>query len=158
MLKIIRTMKELEFGKLLQVYDESCVTLDAQGDFYEYLRQVFFKTPGAVYCVWQEGETYVSALRLEPYRNGLILSGLETAVVFRRHGFAGALVDAVIAEFGDAWIYSHINHGNHPSRAIHLRRGFRQISECAVFLDGSATDRTGTYLYKGTSPNFYSAK
>ena len=147
MLLLIRSMKDLHFGKLVQVYEGSCPTLDAQSDFYEFLRQVFFKTPGAVYCVWQEGACYTSALRLEPYRDGLLLNGLETAPSFRRQGYAGKLLDAVLATFGDKKIYSHIDHRNHPSRMLHLHRGFHQISDRATYLDGSATNKSGTYLW-----------
>lgn len=151
MLLLIRSMKELRFGKLVQVYDESCATLDARSDFYEYLRQVFFKTPGAVYCVWQEGDSYTSALRLEPYRDGWILTGLETGTPFRGQGFAKTLLRAVISwrgQRGRFRLYSHIDRGNGPSIAVHERVGFRKIAGYAVFLDGSATNMAGTYLYE----------
>ncbi len=148
MLLLIRSMKDLHFGKLTQVYEESCPTLDAQSDFYQYLRQVFFRTSGAVYCVWQEGENYTSALRLEPYRDGLLLNGLETAPAHRRQGYAGTLLDAVLAAFGDAKIYSHIDQKNQPSRALHTGRGFEKLLDCATFLDGSASNQSATYLWQ----------
>lgn len=148
MLLLIRSMRDLQFGKLVQVYEESCPTLAAQSDFYEYLRQVFFKTPGAVYCVWQEGDCYTSALRLEPYQNGLLLTGLETAPIYRKHKFASYLLQAVLDTFTDADIYSHIFYDNCISGYIHRKFGFCKISDYAVFVDGSISRMAGTYMLR----------
>lgn len=110
MLTVIRSMRELRFGELMRVYSEgnritgterwpfepeSRAVALAEQDFYNYLSQCFFHTRGAVYCVWQEGGCYVSALRLEPWRDGLLLEALETAPERRNQGHACALVQAV---------------------------------------------------------------
>ena len=102
MLYLARSLSQLHFGSLMAVYADSNrengreawpeepemrqIQL-AEEEFYRYLSQVFFKTPGAVYAVWKENGRYVSALRLEPYRDGLLLEALETAPEQRRKGF-----------------------------------------------------------------------
>lgn len=152
MLTVIHSMKELCFSDLVQVYDESVQTMDQQSDFYDYLRQVFFRTPGAVYCVWVLDGTFVSALRLEPYRDGWIVAGLETGTAYRGQGYAGELLGEALRwlkDQGSCRVYSHIEHCNGTSICVHLRCGFRKIGDCAVFLDGSASNRAGTYLYEG---------
>ena len=94
MLYLARSLSRLHFSSLMAVYAESNrengrefwpeepemrqIQL-AEEDFYRYLSQVFFRSPGAVYAVWEENGRYVSALRLEPYRDGLLLEALETA-------------------------------------------------------------------------------
>ena len=78
MLYIATSLQQLRFGQLMEVYLESNLEkaeriglLQAEQDFYQYLDECFFPTPGAVYAVWVEGNEYISALRLEPYRDGL---------------------------------------------------------------------------------------
>ena len=81
MLHIYEKLKDLSFSRLMDVYEEgnrengaefwpeldaSQQLLRAEQDFYQYLREVFFSTEGAVYCVWEERGSYVSALRQEP--------------------------------------------------------------------------------------------
>ena len=106
MLYLARSLSQLHFGSLMAVYADANrengreawpeepemrqIQL-AEEEFYRYLSQVFFKTPGAICAVWEESGRYVSALRLEPYRDGLLLEALETAPEQRRKGFAAAL-------------------------------------------------------------------
>ena len=147
MLFIFDSLKELQFRKLAQIYGYS---LRKEEDFYEYLRYGFFRTKGALYCVWQEQECYLSALRLEPFGDGLILAGLETAPAYRRKGYATALVHEVLswlARKGPVKVYSHIQHRNAPSLEVHRRCGFRKISDYSVLLDGTVSADIGTYLY-----------
>lgn len=82
MLYLARSLSRLHFSSLMAVYAESNrengrefwpeepemrqIQL-AEEDFYRYLSQVLFRSPGAVYAVWEENGRYVSALRLEPY-------------------------------------------------------------------------------------------
>lgn len=148
MLAVIGSMKELRFGQLAEVY---ALDRRAEQDFYQYLRECFFKTPGAVYCVWQEGSVYVSALRLEPYRDGLVLAGLETPPDRRNQGYAAALIRAVqswLVEQGRGILYSHISHRNGASIGVHQKCGFRKILDHAVYVDGSVDSRAGTYVYE----------
>lgn len=159
-------MKELPFGELMAVYAESNTeagrqrwpheTTDrsialAEQDFYEYLRHGFFRMPGAVYCLWMENEVCVSALRLEPWKDGMLLTGLETAPERRNRGYACALIRGVqvyLGRQGGVRLYSHIRKRNTPSIHTHEKCGFRKISDMAVYIDGSVDSQGSTYLYE----------
>lgn len=163
MLSIIQSMKDLNFSALMEVYADGNLEnarelypqlpegqgiLQAEQDFHQYLREAFFQTAGAYYAVWQQGGRYVCALRLEPYRDGLLLNGLETAPEYRRQGFARKLIQAVLGLCEDGKVYSHVHKKNTPSLQLHLQCGFRRISEQAVYLDGSVNSRCCTLLYQ----------
>lgn len=168
MLKIYQTMRSLSFGKLMTVYDTSNREHGAQiapeesedrqmelseQDFYFYLRDSFFKTPGARYAVWEVNGRYVSALRLEPYRDGLLLEGLETAPDQRGRGYATQLLQAVLAELEPPVpVYSHVDKKNAASHQVHCNAGFTVLSDSASFVDGSANHRSYTLVYRRESP------
>ena len=156
MLKLIRSMRDLDFSRLMDVYYEGNLgsgsefypnlsqserLLRAEQDFYAYLR-VFFKTECAVYALWEEQGQYISALRLEPYQDGLLLAALETMPQFRRQGYGKKLI---LAALEAVWqdkklpVYSHVHKRNLASLAIHRACGFDRISERAVYIDGSVT-------------------
>ena len=152
MLRLVHSMKELPFGPLMEVYAESNEEnglefwpdlspgeqlLRAEQEFYQYLQQVFFRTEGAVYCLWESEGRPVSALRLEPYRDGLLLEALETAPGHRRKGYAAALIMAVLERFGQQKIYSHVSKRNTASLGAHEKCGFHRIADHAVYADGS---------------------
>ena len=160
MLRIVRTMKELNFAQLMAVYAESNREngdefypqlspgerlLQAEQDFYEYLRGSFFKTEGAYYALWMESGTYVSALRIEPYKDGVLLEALETAPEHRCRGYAKQLMEAVLA--GEKRVYSHVGKRNLPSLRVHAACGFQRISEQAVYIDGSVNSKCCTLCY-----------
>ncbi len=165
MLRLIHSMKELPFGALMEVYAESNrenwqefwpdlsdgeQLLRAEQEFYQYLQHVFFKTEVACYCLWEADGHVVSALRLEPYRDGLLLEALETAPDHRHKGYAASLIRAVQAQLGKCKVYSHVGKRNTPSLKTHMACGFCRISEQAVYADGSVNDRCCTLLYEGT--------
>ncbi len=106
-------------------------------DLKEYLREVFFREKGAYYALWEEKGRYVSALRMIPYSDGLLLHSLHTHPDHRRNGYAAALVRAVLAREGDAKVYSHVKKENLPSILLHEKMGFRKTADSAVYLDGS---------------------
>ena len=116
----------------------------AEQDFYQYLKDCFFPTFGAVYAVWMEENEYISALRLEPYKDGFLLEALETAPKHRRKGYAVKLIRAVLAQMPDQRIYSHVSKRNVPSLAVHEKCGFRKISDSAIYIDGSVNHRACT--------------
>lgn len=116
----------------------------AEEDFRGYLTEVFFPTPGACCAVWEAEGRYVSALRLEPYQDGLLLEGLTTHPGVRRKGYASALVKAVQALPGVTVLYSHVDKDNRPSLALHDTLGFQVISRQARFIDGSVTSHALT--------------
>ena len=162
MLYLAHSLSQLHFGSLMAVYGESNrengrefwpeepemrqIQL-AEEDFYRYLEQVFFRTPGAVYAVWEENGGYVSALRLEPYRDGLLLEALETAPEQRQKGYAAALIQAVQVFLGEGKIYSHVDRRNLPSLKVHEACGFRRIADYAVYVDGSVNPKMYTLCW-----------
>ena len=109
---------------------------------------MFFPTDGVVYAIWEAEGRYVSALRLEPYRDGLLLEALETAPDQRRKGYGRRLILSVLEQFPGVKIYSHVHKRNLPSLAIHEKCGFRRISEQAVYIDGSVNSRACTLCYE----------
>ena len=161
MLQIIYSMKELSFGRLMEVYAQSNrdrypslsvsqALAEAEQEQYDYLRNDFFNVPCAVVCVWQVDHRYVSALRLEPYRDGMILTALETASEHRGRGYASQLIRSVLQwqdQQGEVVIYSHIQHENQASIAVHKKCGFQKIRDTATYLDGSVSAEAGTYRY-----------
>ena len=163
MLHIIHTMKELDFGQLMAVYEEGNrenggenypdepenrqIAL-AEQDFYQYLQQVFFKTRDAAYYIWEENGKYVSALRLEPYRDGLLLEAMETHPEMRQKGYAAKLMLETIPFAKDMPLYSHVSKKNIPSLRTHEKCGFKRILEYAVYADGSVNDRACTLCFK----------
>ena len=162
MLKLFYALAELDFSQLMEVYqegnsenarefypreEENVGILLAERDFYQYLKESFFPSTGAVYAVWIEGGRYVSALRLENYQDGLLLEALETHPDHRRKGYAVKLISAVSAEMkgcGYSKIYSHVGKRNAASLNSHKACGFQRVKEHAVYIDGSVTDRACT--------------
>ena len=84
----------------------------AEQDFRQYLDEVFFRTTDAVCAVWEEKGNYVSALRLEPYKDGLLLEALETHPDQRMKGYAAMLISAVQQHLESVKIYSHVSKCN----------------------------------------------
>ncbi len=163
MLQLINRMGDLNFRQLMDVYEEGNLEnaaeffsrepkeqwlLIAEQNFYQYLRECFFKTNGAYYAVWVSGGRYVSALRLEPYQDGFLLEALETMPEERRKGYAYKLMSAVLAHVGDVKIYSHVSKRNTASLRVHEKCGFYRILEHAVYADGSVFRNCCTFCSK----------
>ena len=163
MLTVATNLRELSFGKLMEVYAEGNLEngLDlwpdepegrrialAEQEFYSYLREIFFKTSHARYFIWEESGSYLSALRLEPYQDGLLLEALETHPQHRRKGYAAKLMEAALQYAGNVKIYSHVGKKNTASLRTHKKCGFRPILEYAVYADGSVNDRCRTLLHE----------
>lgn len=169
MLKIVKSFHELKFGALMAVYLEGNQEngeyfypnlpkneqlLQAEQDAYTYLKDCFFKTPGAEYMIWEQEGFYVAALRLEPYQDGLLLEALETAPNQRQKGYASALIQAVQAHLtarDNVRVYSHVSKRNIPSLKVHKRNGFRIILDHGTDVDGSVTQNEYTLCWE--SPN-----
>lgn len=159
MLIVVKNMRELNFSALMEIYVEGNLENGqdqwpeetperklflAEEAFQQYLWEIFFPTPGALYAVWCVEGRYVSALRLEPYRDGLLMEALETAPEHRRKGYASALLEAVLDQLVPGKLYSHVSKRNLPSLRTHEKMGFQRISEQAVYIDGSVNDRCCT--------------
>ena len=157
MLKTVKTMKELDFTALMQIYlegnEEKAAEygdgglLLAEREFYDYLHSVFFQTPGAFYCIWHEEGKAVSALRLEPYRDGWLLEALETAPEHRRKGYAKALMKAALDNIDGKPVYSHVSKHNEASLRTHIACGFEKYLDYAVYVDGSVSPRAWTLRF-----------
>ena len=165
MLILAHSLRDLRFGALMEVYADSneekasdwpnlprgyALTL-AEQDFRQYLQEVFFPTDGALCAVWEEEGCYVSALRLEPYRDGLLLEALETRPDQRGKGYAQTLIREMqryLVGQGPVKLYSHEHRRNTASRKTHEQCGFHVISDCAVYINGSVDLRCDTWLYE----------
>lgn len=162
MLHLAYKFHQLNFGKLMEVYaqgneengrlfyselSENEQLLRVEQSFYRYLAEIFFRTEGAVCAVWEENGYYCSALRLEPYQDGMLLEALETAPDLRRRGYATALLLAVRQQFPGK-IYSHVRRQNTASLAVHQHCGFVQILDHARYIDGSVARNAVTLLWE----------
>ncbi len=150
MLKIITRLSDMDLDKLFGLYcdAQNCDPEDcrrSQNALYDYLAQVFFRTEGAYYAVWEACGSYVSALRLEPYMDGLLLSALETAPQHRNSGYATKLMQAALAQVRLP-VYSHVNKKNRASCAVHHSCGFQRLKGYAVYVDGSVSQDAYTLL------------
>ena len=163
MLLVVDKLKDLSFSQLMDVYEEgnrengedlwpdldpAQQILLAEQEFYQYLRQVFFPTENARYYIWEEKGQYVSALRLEPYRDGMLLEALETAPAQRKKGYAAQLIQAVQAACPEHRIYSHVSKRNAASLATHEKCGFHRVADHAVYADGSYMANHVTFCSK----------
>ena len=98
--------------------------------------------------MWAPEGLYRSALRLEPYNDGYLLTALETTPAMRRKGYAEALVRAVLNAFSDMPIYSHVARANRASIALHKKCGFSKHLDYATYLDGSVSAQAVTFIYQ----------
>lgn len=159
MLLIAKRLAELDFPALMDIYIEGNREkadeygdgglLQAEREFYDYLREDFFRQRDAFYAVWVEQGKYVSALRLEPYKDGWLLEALETAPADRKRGCAKALMGSVLEMMGQSVVYSHVSKRNEASLRTHYACGFVKHLDHVVYLDGSVSHRGITLQYAG---------
>ena len=156
-----RRLSELDFPKLMEVYEEEnrreggrlLPGKDWQTQKEQiheearlYLRDVFFRQKEAAVYVLAEDGIYLSALRLEAYRDGVLLQSLETRPDRRRQGHADRLIRQVLAMLpGGTRVYSHVDRRNGASEGVHLGCGFERQLEFAVLLDGTVTTQYRTF-------------
>ena len=166
MLKIVHSLSALNFSELMQVHSESNLENgaeqyfletpevqlhNAQIDFYNYLNSVFFRQSNSYYAIWEDQGRYVSALRVEPYSDGLLICALETEPQARRKGYASLLIQAVQSYLkgqGSGVIYSHVSKKNSASLSIHNKCGFEVVKDYAVYSDGSVLHSNVTLAYR----------
>ena len=150
MLKLFKSAAQLDFRKLMDVYEETnCLAgerdypnasknlqvLFAEQDFYAFL-ELFFQDPAAIYAVWVEEGLYKAALRLEQYLEGKLITALETHLEARQRGYATQLIENLKLCVAEP-LYSHVEKSNAPSLAVHEKCGFIIQEDKAIFLDGS---------------------
>jgi len=157
MLRICHDIGQLDFRRLMDVYEETnsaagkrdypgepenLQVLFAEQDFYGYL-ELFFEDRTAAYAVWTAEGVYKAALRLERYLDGFLITALEVLPSARRKGVATDLLRAVqayCAENSVSVLYSHVHKENLASLATHRKCCFTVIEQQAAFLDGSIHD------------------
>ena len=166
LLKIARDITEISYTQMCEIYettiladaatnfgamDSNLAVILAQQDLYGYLRQVFFKVSGARCGFWIVDDVACAALRIEPYDEGYLISGLETAPDKRRKGYAEALVRSTVAYLfaeGVLRVYAHVMKENISSMNLHSKVGFQKISEKATFIDGTVSADACTFCLK----------
>lgn len=159
MLKVFKTMAELPFGKMMEIYAQSNqehgeqwlqeskerqIEL-AEQEVYAYLRQCFFTRPGSRCFLWEEEGRAICALRCESYGDGLLLTALETHPDYRGRGIATKLLTAVLETLEPGNVYAHIRKDNLSSLKVHSRCGFLKVKSGARMLDGSYSGTHDTY-------------
>jgi len=154
MLVWVQAMNQLPLEALEQIYSESLHSnannrsyqsaLDA---FLEYLRMDFFPEGGS-FCLWKIEDVFVSAARFLPYKDGLLLAGLETAPQHRKQGNAVSLLQEALRciDSSPTPIYSHVHTENRISLRLHEACGFSVLYHHARLLDGTVSSRYYTLL------------
>ena len=140
MLEIVRTVGQLRYFSLLELYEE---------DLYPYLQGDFFRRPGCFCAFLVLDEKYAAGVRLEPFRDGYLVTGLRTAPTLRRQGLATELLRGALTYLAGEFhgcVYSHVATGNTASRAVHEKCGFSRQAGSAVMLDGSVLADHCTYF------------
>lgn len=155
-------LADIDFRQLMNIYIESNIENaayfwpdlpeseripKAEQAFRDYLETGFFAQKNARYCIWELAGTYVAALRLEPYQDGLLIEALETKPGCRKQGYACALIEAVKEAVPDR-LYAHISKRNTASLRTHEKCGFRRISERAVYSDGTVNENCCTVVLR----------
>lgn len=148
MLIMAENLHQISFLQLAQIYYDPQAGYGGDSDFYTYLKDCFFGEYKGIYAIWEEKGRYVSALRLEPYKDGFLISGLETALEYRRRGCARHLLEGVLSQVSGK-VYSHVMKNNIASLSLHQQCGFEKLSDSARYLDGSADSRAWTLLARG---------
>lgn len=158
MLIVAGRMGELSFGKLMELYagenarrGRQCWPQEsefrqlalAEEEAYAQLEAFFAQTGARQYVFCVDGE-YRCAARVEPYRDGWLLTALTTAPHRRRQGYAIALLREITRRHRR--VYAHIHRKNEASIAVHRKCGFAKLRDSAVLLDGTATMAMATYF------------
>ena len=164
MLKVAKQLNQLAFSKLMAVYTQSnqdngaqyypgktasMQLMEAEQDFYAYLQESFFRERDNCYALWEDCGRYLSAVRLERYKDGYLLAGLETNPDHRRKGYASRLICEVcdyLHRNGEKRLYAHIEKDNTASLRTHEKCGFVKILDHAVYIDGSVSTDAVTLL------------
>lgn len=157
MLLIADKIENIEISRLFTVYSETISSMKQEyGAFrgeYAFIisLQEFLSSENAYLGIWCVDGIYMSAVRLEPYRDGYILSCLESAPEHRNCGAAKAIITEMINFANDRGflpLYSHIHKSNLASIKAFTHCGFEITGKPAVFLDGSVYASYHTLYYK----------
>lgn len=165
MLLIAHSLKELSFDKLMELYKSDNLERASkeypnlspyrgleriEDEFYSYLQDGFFRQRGARYFILMEEDRYISAMRIEPYLDGVLINALETALDYRRQGYGELLFRqslSLLNNEGAGKVYSHIYRNNKASSNLHKKCGFTLAYPYARFLDGTTSSAADTYVH-----------
>ena len=166
MLQIAEAYSELDLSAVDRIYGEFLIESArenypdagkdygialAREDFHSYLRDFFRDGEKAFYAFWVVDGVCVSALRMEGYRDGLLIEALETQPDMRCKGYASLLLRAAAAYADEKYhlpIYAHVGKKNNASLAVHRKCGFETILDHAEYIDGTVTQRAVTVCKK----------
>ena len=159
---IHKDVSKLKYALIMELYeDDNRMTADqeyaglpanealllAEQDAYGYLAEVFFAVPSAFMVILESDGKYVSGLRLEPYMDGWLLTGLMTHASFRRRGCASALLHYALGQLPAATkVYSHVEQSNTCSLRFHKKYGFQLHQTWARMLNGGILHNYWTFL------------
>ena len=126
--------------------DRDTALRKAEDGFLDYLKNDFFRQPGASCRILEEEGIWVSALRLYMIRNGMYyIEALETRPDRRGKGYASALLSGVIESMkkdGPFRICDCVDKKNAASLRTHEKCGFRIVSDKGYdWLQDEADDR-----------------
>lgn len=140
MLKIINSLAQLDVAAFMEIYGYSDGGRAAIQEQYSFLAD-FFRERGSYIAIWEVCGTYACALRMEPYLDGHLISGMETHPRVRNQGYCTQLLKALLdsSDLGLERIYSHVAKNNLPSLAVHKKTGFTVQKEYGVLLDGTVS-------------------
>ena len=144
MLKTAKSIAELDYAQLLNVYVEHLFSSGSYGSesvFYDDLSD-FLAAPEHICCLWAPEGRYKACVRVEPHRDGVLLTCLETAPECRRQGYGLSLVAATLQfliQKDCRSAYVHVAKKNSPSIALHRKIGFYTISDSARLVDGTVS-------------------
>lgn len=163
MLRIIQSPRDISFSDLMYVYAQSIqeaatqfdgynasgmAILEAEQDLYSYIKD-FLNEKDTFLAVWCPAGRCEAILRCEPYRDGFLITGLETACESRGKGYAKHLLKETVIYCKSRLVrklYSHVGKDNEASKAVHRFCGFVKISDHASYIDGTVDTLCHTYL------------
>lgn len=156
-LRVYHSIGELNFSSLMQVYSEGneenagyfypsmpieeSIKL-AQRDFKNFLDK-FFSISGNMCFVLEDGNEFLSALRLRPFDGFYYLEALETTPKHRRKGYAVELIKQVCSYLAgddgkEVIIRDCVSKKNFASLCAHKKAGFVIETEQGIdYEDGS---------------------
>ena len=121
--------------------------LASEENFWHDL-DTFLKLDDALVCVWSVDGKYISALRVERYKDGCLLTNLETDPDYRNNGYASLLITALkdyLTSNGCKCLYTHIAKRNRLSLMVHQKLGFQSICDFATLVDDTVSSNYHTF-------------
>ena len=149
MLLVITNYEEIDGRKLMDIYKESnldntdyfypaeknkdIAVKNVEDGFLDYLQNEFFIQNGSIYWVYEVDGMWVSALRTNLIKPGLLyIEAFETRPDQRKKGYASKLLASIVQvlkQIGPFKLCSCVNKKNEESLNVHLKFGFKKVAE-----------------------------